>query len=106
MLCFRVLFFSGCIAAFWSAAAAAQGALGPQGAVGEPDRAQSWLVPSPDPGTPAHAILFRPPVEARFRLALIARASTQNVLRRATMAQPAYRPPASFLIARGLMPTS
>ena len=36
---------------------------GPQGAEGEPDRAQPWLIPSPAANTPAHALLFRP--EAR-----------------------------------------
>jgi dienelactone hydrolase len=101
MLSFRILFISLLLAAFWLEAVAAQGSLGPQGAEKEPDRAQPWLVPSPDPDAPAHAVLFRPPGEGPFRLALIAHASTQNVLLRATMPQPEYRPLASFLIARG-----
>ena len=100
MLSFRILFISLLLAAFWLEAVAAQGSLGPQGAEKEPDRAQPWLVPSPDPDAPAHAVLFRPPGEGPFRLALIAHASTQNVLLRATMPQPEYRPLASFLIAR------
>src|SRR6202011_5592454 len=36
-----------------------------------------------------------------FRLALIAHATTQNVLRRAQMPQPQYRALAAYLIARG-----
>jgi len=60
-----------------------------------------WLVPSPDPETAAHAILFRPPGDGPFRLALIAHASTQNPLRRAQMPQSEYRALAAFLVARG-----
>ena len=82
-------------------AALAQGRFGAQGAEGEPDREQRWLVPSPDPDTAAHAVLFRPPGEGPFRLALIAHASTQNVLRRAQMPQPEYRALATWLVARG-----
>jgi len=75
--------------------------LGPQGAEGEPNRAQQWLVPTPVAGRPAHAVLFRPAGEGPFRLALIAHATTQNVLRRAQMPQPEYRALAGFLVARG-----
>ena len=74
---------------------------GAQGAEGEPNRKQQWLVPSPDPDTAAHAVLFRPPGDGPFRLAVIAHASTQNVLRRAQMPQPEYRALAAFLVARG-----
>jgi dienelactone hydrolase len=81
--------------------AMAQTRFGAQGAEGEPDRMQRWLVPSPDPATPAHAVLFRPPGDGPFRLAMIAHASTQNVLRRAQMPQPEYRALASWLVARG-----
>jgi dienelactone hydrolase len=76
-------------------------ALGPQGAEGEPNREQQWLVPTPLAGRPAHAVLFRPSGEGPFRLALIAHATTQNVLRRAQMPQPEYRALAGFLVARG-----
>ena len=62
---------------------------------------QQWLVPSPDRDTAAHALLFRPPGDGPFRLALIAHASTQNVLRRAQMPQSEYRALAAFLVARG-----
>src|SRR5713101_1594094 len=62
---------------------------------------QPWLVPSPDPDTAAHALLFRPLGEGPFRLAVIAHASTQNVLRRAQMPQPEYRALAAWLVARG-----
>jgi dienelactone hydrolase len=74
---------------------------GPQGAEGEPDRAQPWLIPSPAANTPAHALLFRPEGNGPFRLAVIAHASTQNGLRRAQMPQPEYRVLAGFLTARG-----
>ena len=68
---------------------------------GEPNRLQQWLVPSPDPATAAHAVLFRPPGDGPFPLAVIAHASTQNVLRRAQMPQPEYRALAAWLVARG-----
>jgi dienelactone hydrolase len=80
---------------------AAQQNLGAQGAEGEPGRLQQWLVPSPDFGPPSHAILFRPPGDGPFPLALIAHASTQNVLRRAQMPQPEYSALAAWLVARG-----
>ena len=80
---------------------AAQQNLGAQGAEGEPNRRQQWLVPSPEPGPPSHAILFRPAGAGPFPLALIAHASTQNVLRRAQMPQPEYRALAAWLVAWG-----
>ena len=46
-------------------------------------------------------MLFRPPGEGPFPLAVIAHASTQNVLRRAQMPQPEYRALAAWLVARG-----
>jgi len=76
-------------------------ALGPQGAEAEPNREQQWLVPTPVADRPAHAVLFRPSGEGPFRLALIAHATTQNVLHRAQMPQPEYRALAGFLAARG-----
>ena len=82
-------------------AAAAQPAFGAQGAEGAPDRLQQWLVPSPDPATAARAVLFRPSGDGPFPLAVIAHASTQNVLRRAQMPQPEYRALAAWLVARG-----
>ncbi|HEY2247847.1 MAG TPA: alpha/beta fold hydrolase [Bradyrhizobium sp.] len=75
--------------------------LGPQGAEAEPNRLQQWLVPTPVADRPAHAVLFRPSGEGPFRLALIAHATTQNVLRRAQMPQPEYRALAAHLVARG-----
>jgi dienelactone hydrolase len=80
--------------------AAAQGSFGAQAGEGEPDRRQQWLLPSPDPATAAHAILFRPPGDGPFPLAIIAHATSQNVLRRAQMPQPEYRALASWLVAR------
>src|SRR5260370_16723325 len=89
------------LAAVWSQPATAQTRLGAQGAEAEPNRMQQWLVPSPDPDTAAHALLFRPLGEGPFRLAVIAHASTQNVLRRAQIPQPEYRALAAWLVARG-----
>jgi dienelactone hydrolase len=89
------------LAALATTAGAAQPDFGAQGGEGEPHRLQQWLVPSPDPGTAAHAVLFRPAGDGPFPLAVIAHASTQNVLRRAQMPQPEYRPLAAWLVARG-----
>lgn len=97
----KVFFAAAVLAALGMQTAAAQQSLGAQGAEGEPNRLQQWLVPSPDPGTPAHAVLFRPSGDGPFPLALIAHASTQNVLRRAQMPQPEYRALAGLLVARG-----
>jgi dienelactone hydrolase len=83
------------------ARAEAQTRFGAQALEGSPDRSQPWLVPSPDRTTAAHAILFRPPGDGPFPLAIIAHASTQNALRRAQMPQPEYRVLASWLVARG-----
>ena len=79
----------------------AQVTLGATGAEGEPFRRQEWRVPSPDTDIAARALLFRPLGSGPFRLAVIAHASTQNVLRRAQMPQPEYRALAAILVARG-----
>jgi dienelactone hydrolase len=89
------------LAALFAQPAAAQVALGAQGSEGDADRRQQWLVPSPDSATAAHAILFRPPGEGPFPLAIVAHATSQNVLRRAQMPQPEYRALAAWLVARG-----
>jgi dienelactone hydrolase len=78
-----------------------QPVFGPSGGEGEPCREQAWLVPSPDPAIAAHAVLFRPPGDGPFRLAVVAHASTENVLRRAQMPQPEYRALAEHLVGRG-----
>jgi len=97
----KVCFAAVAIAALGAATGLSQAGFGPQGAEGAPGRLQQWLVPTPDPGTPAHAVLFRPPGDGPFPLAVIAHASTQNVLRRAQMPQPEYRALAAWLVARG-----
>ena len=79
----------------------AQVTFGSSGEEGEPFRRQLWRVPSPDSDIAARALLFRPAGTGPFRLAVIAHASTQNVLRRAQMPQPEYRALAAFLVARG-----
>lgn len=79
----------------------AQVTFGSSGAESEPFRRQEWRVPSPDSGVAAHALLYRPAGAGPFRLALIAHASTQNVLRRAQMPQPEYRALTALLVARG-----
>jgi dienelactone hydrolase len=81
--------------------AAAQISLGAQAPEGDPDRRQQWLVPSPDSATAAHAILFRPPGEGPFPVAIVAHATSQNVLRRVQMPQPEYRALTASLVARG-----
>lgn len=101
MASLRAFFLSMLLALVWMPAAAAQARFGPQGGDGEPHREQQWLVPSPDPDLAARAVLFRPPGDGPFRLALIAHATTQNVLRRAQMPQPEYRALAAWLVARG-----
>jgi dienelactone hydrolase len=78
-----------------------QPALGPSGSEGTPFREQAWLVPSPDPDIAAHAVLYRPLGDGPFRLAVIAHASSENVLRRAQMPQPEYRALAEYLVVRG-----
>src|SRR5256886_9348722 len=97
----NLLFALILVAALGVKVASAQPALGAQGAEGQPHRLQQWLVPSPDPATAAHAVLFRPPGEGPFPLVVIAHASTQNVMRRAQMPQPEYRALAAWLVARG-----
>jgi len=81
--------------------AAAQSRFGAQSAEGEPNRMQQWRVPTPDPDTSARAVLFRPPGDGPFPLALIAHASTQNGLRRAQMPQPEYRALSAWLVGHG-----
>ncbi len=95
-------FAAACVlAALGALPAAAQMSPGTQPSEGEPYRRQPWLVPSPDPATAAHAILFRPPGDGPFPLAIVAHATSQNLLRRAQMPQPEYRALAMFLVARG-----
>jgi dienelactone hydrolase len=101
MQAFTTFFALIVLGAIASQPAAAQAGFGPQGLEGEPNRAQQWLVPSPDPDVAARAVLFRPQGEGPFRLAVIAHATTQNVLRRAQMPQPEYRALAAWLVARG-----
>jgi dienelactone hydrolase len=98
---FKAFFALAVLAVVGIETAAAQSGLGAQGAEGLPNREQQWLVPSPDPDTASHAVLFRPPGDGPFRLAVIAHASVQNVLRRAQMPQPEYRALAAWLVARG-----
>jgi dienelactone hydrolase len=81
--------------------ATAQSQFGARGPEAQPNRAQQWLVPSPDSNVAAHAVLYRPPGDGPFPLALIAHASTQNAARRAQMPQPEYRALAAWLVARG-----
>ncbi len=89
------------LAALAPHAAFAQAGFGAVGDEGAPGRMQQWLVPTPLPDVRSHALLFRPLGEGPFQLAVIAHATTQNLLRRAQMPQPEYRALASFLVARG-----
>jgi dienelactone hydrolase len=92
-----LLFSVGC-ASNAGAQDAAYGAVGPENMQ---LRAQPWLIPSGDAAVASHAILYRPEGGGPFRLAVIAHASTQNVLRRAQMREPEYKPLAALLVARG-----
>jgi dienelactone hydrolase len=101
MRSFKAIFALAVCAAVSAPPALAQARLGAQGAEAEPNREQQWLVPSSDPDIAAHAVLFRPAGNGPFRLAVIAHATTQNVLHRAQMPQPEYRALAAWLVARG-----
>jgi dienelactone hydrolase len=101
MQSFKAFFALVVCGAVCTQGATARTRYGAQGAEAEPVRMQQWLVPSPDPDIAAHALLFRPTGDGPFRLAVIAHATTQNVLRRAQMPQPEYRALAAFLVARG-----
>jgi dienelactone hydrolase len=101
MQSFKAFFVAIALGILCAQPALAQARFGAQGAEGAPNRRQPWLVPSPDLDTAAHALLFRPPGDGPFPLALIAHASTENVLRRAQMPQPEYRALAAWLVARG-----
>ncbi|SEH83682.1 alpha/beta fold hydrolase [Tardiphaga sp. OK245] len=84
-----------------SAATAAAQTSGAQAPEEAPHRRQVWSVASPDPNTSSRAVLFRPPGNGPFPLAVIAHATTQNALRRAQMPQPEYRALASWFVGRG-----
>jgi dienelactone hydrolase len=101
MQAFAAFFVLMVLGAICNQPAAAQVRLGPQGVEAEPNREQQWLVPSPDPDIAARAVLFRPKGEGPFQLAVIAHATTQNVLRRAQMPQPEYHALAAWLVTRG-----
>jgi dienelactone hydrolase len=101
MQSFKALFAVVVLGTLWTQSAAAQMRFGAQGPEAEPNRKQQWLVPSPDPDIAAHAVLFRPPGNGPFRLAIIAHASTQNAVRRAQTPQPEYPALAAWLVARG-----
>jgi dienelactone hydrolase len=101
MHAFKLILAVVAVGIIGSQTAMAQTQFDAQGPEGEPNRMQQWLVPSPDFATTPHALLFRPPGDGPFRLAVIAHASTQNVLRRAQMPQPEYRALAGWLVARG-----
>ena len=101
MQSFKALFALVVLGTLWTQSATAQARFGAQGPEAEPNRKQQWLVPSPDPEIAAHAVLFRPPGDGPFRLAIIAHASTQNAVRRAQTPQPEYAALAAWLVARG-----
>jgi dienelactone hydrolase len=98
-------FFVGVLMIACASGAAAQGInpqnSGPQGGESGPNRRQEWRVPSGVSSVSSRALVFQPAGEGPFRLAVIAHASVQNPLRRATMPQPEYRVLASWLVARG-----
>ena len=97
----KVFFVLAALASIGPQTASAQANPGAQGGEGEPGRMQQSRVPTPAQDTLSHALLFRPPGDGPFALAVIAHATTQNVLRRAQMPQPHYRALAAWLVARG-----
>jgi dienelactone hydrolase len=97
----KVFFLLIVLVSFTNQTALPRPPYGAAGAEGEPSRKQQWLVPTPQADRAARAVLFRPPGDGPFRLAVIAHATTQNVLRRAQMPQPEYGALAAFLVARG-----
>lgn len=101
MRLFNALALLPVLAMLTAAPLCAEVTFGASGEEGEPFRRQEWRVPSPDTAIAAHALLFRPAGTGPFRLAIIAHASTQNVLRRAQMPQPEYRALAALLVAHG-----
>jgi dienelactone hydrolase len=101
MRSFKAIFVLVAVGAVCTHSAMARDGLGAQGPEAEPNRMQQWRVPTPAMDVAARALLFRPPGDGPFPLAVIAHASTQNVLRRAQMPQPEYRPLAGWLVTRG-----
>ena len=85
------------------AACAQTPAFGPAGPEGTPARRQEWRVPTPDASTASRALLFRPQGEGPFPVAIIAHASVENEIQRASMAQPEYKHLALALVARGFV---
>ncbi|MGE3148816.1 MAG: alpha/beta hydrolase family protein [Pseudorhodoplanes sp.] len=83
-----------------SAPAHAQ-SVGPSGAEEGPYRRQVWRVPSPEPGRLTQAVLYRPPGDGPFRLAVIAHSSTQDAAQRARFPLPGYDAATQWLLARG-----
>lgn len=83
------------------AASARSPAFGPVGPEDAPARKQEWRVPTPDPATASHALLFRPQGEGPFPIAIIAHASVENEIQRAQMMQPDYAHLAAALVTRG-----
>ena len=78
MQSFIAHFFLVVLGAFCSQNAFAQARLGAQGTEAEPARMQQWLVPSPSNDVAARALLFRPPGDGPFRLAVIYAALGDN----------------------------
>src|SRR5438067_478912 len=75
----KVFFALAALASIGPQTASAQENPGALGAEGEPGRMQQWRVPTPAQDTLAHALLFRPPGDGPFALAVIAHATTQNL---------------------------
>jgi len=98
---YRMLLILLALSATGLPAVAAQPQFGAVGAEDQPNRRQQWLIPSPSPDTAAHALLFRPPGDGPFPLALIAHRSAPDAARRAQMPQPEYAVLAAWLVARG-----
>jgi dienelactone hydrolase len=79
----------------------AQMSIGPQGPEQGANRRQLWLIPAQNRITLMRTMLFRPPGDGPFPLALINHGSSQNAMRRATEPHPEYPALTEWLLARG-----
>ena len=73
----------------------------PQGPEEAPNRRQLWLIPSSEPGLGMRALVFRPPGEGPFPLAVINHGTIQSAARRLDLRAPAYAAAAEWFVERG-----
>lgn len=74
---------------------------GPQGVEEGVGRKQLWLIPSPQSGRMMRAVLYRPPGDGPFPLAVVNHGSDQNPQARARMGGPQFETITDWFLARG-----